>query len=185
MKTLGRITALVVVAVVFSACGSEGGDASLTVGAPAGVTTAPANTTIPGTAPPGPVTAACQALSTDEIASALGNAVRSPTGEGKNCFWNTAVDRGTSIYLTVTKPARPQDCAVQRDALPKELPRQDVSGVGTSAVWVSQKLSVLLQGTFLACWADAVVILGITGEKEEAALRTTARNLAERVHERL
>jgi hypothetical protein len=187
MITLTRAATLAVAAILLGACASGGGDAALTVGAPgrpAGGPTTTAGVTTP-TPAPGSVQVACDALTTDEVASAVGNRVKGGTGSGKNCFWGTLVDKGTSVFLSITKPAPPQECTAQRNALPKEATQDPVSGVGTSAVWVWQQVAVLLQGTFLACWPDSIVAVMMTGEKDQAALRTTASNLADRVHSRL
>jgi hypothetical protein len=119
------------------------------------------------------------------VANALGNAVRAATGSGKNCFWGTAVDKGTSIYLSITRPAPAQECTAQRNALPKEAKQEAVNNVGTSAVWSWQQVAVLLQGTFLACFPNSIVAVMITGEKDQAALRASAVTLAQRVQSRL
>lgn len=186
VHTLARTASLVVVTLLLTACGSSGGEAELTVGA-AAQTPADPPATLPPT--PGPVAgtakSACQALTIEEVATALGNPVRTGTGEGKNCFWGTTVDKGTSIFLSTTKPATPDECNVQKAALPKEATREDVKGVGTSAIWVYQKVAVLLQGTVLACWNDAVVAVMVTGERDQAALRASGATLAQRAYSRL
>ena len=185
MPKVGRIAAVLVLLLV-AACGSSGAEADLTVGAGGrgAATTTPGATTMPPPAP-GSVQVACDAFTTEELGGVLGNRVRAATGQGKNCFWGTAVDRGTSLFLSITKPAPPQECTVQRNALTKEATQEQVSGVGTSAVWAWQQVAVLLQGTFLACFPDSIVAVMLTGEKDQAILRAAAANLAQRVHSRL
>ena len=180
------------VAVLLGSCsGGGGGKAELTVGSPSG--TLKPGTTVIAQAPNSTVNAdsvkpSCQVLSTDDVAKALGNAVRAPTGTGKFCFWGTAVDGGTSADLTLTIPAANRsaaECAAQRDALPKEATLEQVAGLGTSAVWSWQKVAVLLQGAFIACWQDAVVAIRLTGEKDQAVLKNVASALAQTVRSRL
>ena len=183
----GRIAAAVLVVSLLAACGSGGDDeADLTVGAPAGagVTTVPGGTPIP-TPAPGSVQVACDALTREEVGSVVGNPVRAADGSGKNCFWGTSVDRGTSISVSITRPAPPQECTALRNALPKEATKEQVNNVGTSAVWSWQPVSILTQGTFLACWQNAIVSVLVTGEKDQAVLRNQATTLAQRVHSRL
>ncbi|MDQ3980972.1 MAG: hypothetical protein M3314_15735, partial [Actinomycetota bacterium] len=81
------------------------------------MTTAPGETP-PPTPAPGSVQQACDALTREEVANVVGNPVRPANGSGKNCFWGTSVDRGTSISLSITRPAPPQECTAQRNALP-------------------------------------------------------------------
>jgi hypothetical protein len=187
VNKLARIAAVLLAATLVAACGSDSGDAVLTVGA----TGAPAEDERPPPLPPveGPVAgtarAACEALTVQEITTAVGNPVRPPTGSEKNCIWGTSVDGGTTVSLSTTKPATAQDCTVQRDSLAKEATKDNVGGLGTSAVWSYQKVAVLLQGTLLACWNDSIVAVMVTGEKDQAALRAAAATLAERAHSRL
>jgi hypothetical protein len=186
MRQRGRVVGVVVAVFLLAACASGGDEASLTVGAPGGTveTTVPGGATTP-TPAPGSVQVACDALTVEEIANTVGNRVRAGTGAGRNCFWATAVDRGSSIFLSMTRPAPPQECMVQRNALAKELTQEPVSGVGSSAVWAWQQLTLLIQGTFLACWPNAIVALQITGEKDQAVLKNQASTLAQRVQSRL
>ena len=182
-----RTVAVAVLTVLMAACGSGEGDAELTVGVVGEATSDEPPATLPPTAGPvaGTAKSACQALTNEEVATALGNAVRPGTGEGKNCFWGTSVDKGTSVYLSTTKPASADECNVQKAALAKEATREDVKGVGSSAVWVYQKVAILLQGTLVGCWNDAVVAVMVTGERDQAALRASAVTLAQRAHSRL
>ncbi len=185
MRIVGRVAGLVVVSLL-AACGSGGEDASLTVGAPPGasVTTVAGETTTP-TPAPGSVQVACDALTREEVANVVGNPVRAPDGSGKNCFWGTSVDRGTSISVSITRPAPPQECTALRNALPKEATQEQVNNVGTSAVWSWQQVSILTQGTFLSCFPNAIVSVLVTGEKDQAVLRAAAVTLAQRVQSRL
>lgn len=183
------VTAIVTVAVL-AACGS-GGDASLTSGVPGGApasggTAAPAGSG--GSAAPLNPKPTCQLLTPDDVGRAVGNPVRAPTGEGKFCFWGTQVDKGTSADVTVNIPAPGRSaevCSSQRNSLPKEAKQEPVSGIGSSALWAWQQVSLLLQGNFLVCWPDAVVVVNVTGEKDQAALRAAANSLAQTVRGRL
>lgn len=186
MRRVGPVAAVVLVLSVLAACGAGGGEeAELSEGAPGGaaVTTTP---TAPTPTPaPGSVQAACDALTREELAGVLGNAVRAPTGEGRNCSWGTAVDGGTTVFLSFTRQPSPQECMVQRNALSKQLAQEPVNGVGNSAVWGWQRLTLLIQGTFIACFPNAVVSVMMTGEKDPGVLRTQASTLAQRVQSRL
>ncbi|MEN3315178.1 MAG: hypothetical protein V7605_1412 [Acidimicrobiaceae bacterium] len=161
---------------------------------------APASTTVlPGQTPgAGAVNAtvplpkpACEFLTGDDIAAAIGNPVQAATpAETSNCTWGTAVDGGTSVDLTVVKiapgaSAATEACRDQRNTLPKGVAKEPVSGVGDSAVWVVEELTTIRQGHLLACWNNAAVVVLLTGEKDAAALRTSASNLAEKVHGRV
>lgn len=153
-------------------------------------------TTVPlgGKVPPPPTTAglakaACDLLSRDDVAKALGNAVEAPQPSGTtDCSWGTSVDGGTSLAITVAKPGQAAvavACDAQRKTLPDKPPKVPVSGVGTSAVWVVEELTTIRQGHLLTCWNDSVVVVLLTGEKPTAALQATAVNVATTVHGRL
>ncbi|MGH9280242.1 MAG: hypothetical protein ACRD12_19345 [Acidimicrobiales bacterium] len=178
-----RLFALVVMlAATAVACGS-GGEAQLTKGTP-GSTAAPKENV--GTRPPGAVAdinkAACDVLTPDDVAATLGNRVRPGQGTGKFCQWGTAVDKGTSANLTVN---RADQCNPIRNSLPKEAKTESVGGVGNSAVWNWQEVSILLQGNFVVCWPDAVIWIAVSGEKDQAALREEASTLAQKAHNKL
>jgi hypothetical protein len=178
-------------AILLGACGSDDG-AALTKGVPEGGPrpTVPTVTTAvfqgpPASAPSRPV---CDLLAAADVARLLGNAVRAGTGDPKFCFWGTVVDGGTSADVTVGIPAQgraAQACAVQKLSLPKESSQEEVPGVGTSAVWSYQQNAVLLQGTLVACFDNAVVRVGVTGERNQAALRQAAVAVAQAVRGRL
>ena len=186
MPNGARLAALVVGVSLLAACGSGGEEASLTEGAPGGAASPGTTQALTQPTPaPGSVQVACDALTGEEVANILGNAVRGATGSGKNCFWGTSVDRGSSVYLSITRPAPAQECTAQRNALPKEATQEPVNNVGTSAVWSWQQVAILTQGTFLACWPNAIVGVMVTGEKEQGVLRAAAVTLAQRVHSRL
>jgi hypothetical protein len=159
---------------------------------------APATTTVPAGGVPGAgavnatvplAKPACELLTVDDIAAALGNAVNAPTpAEAANCTWGTAVDGGTSLDLTVVKVApgaSAEACRDQRNTLPRAAAKEAVSGVGDSATWVVEQLTTIKQGHLVACWKDGVVVVLLTGEKDAAALQATAKGLAETVHGRL
>ncbi len=174
-----------------AACGSDG-DAALTRGVPEGGPRPTVQTVTtssfqgpPASAPSRPV---CDLVLAADVARAVGNAVRAGTGDPKFCFWGTAVDGGTSADVTVGIPAagrEAQACASQKLSLPKEASQEAVSGVGSSAVWSYQQNSLLLQGALVACFDRAVVRVGVTGERNQAALRQNAVVLAQAVHGRL
>ena len=175
------IAAVVVGLALLAACGSDGDD-------DASSTTTTALRPTGGTvAAPAPSRPACELLSREEVSKAVGNPVRPGTGSGRDCLWGTDVDGGTSPSVTAFKPgpATAQECALQRDVLPKEAKREQVGGLGTSAAWVWEQFAVLTQGRLLACWDDAVVLVYLTGEKPPAELRGVAITLAEQVRARI
>jgi hypothetical protein len=180
MRRMARLATLLVVATMAVGCGSDDDEASTpTTGSPA--------VTAAGAAAPGPETPPCELLSREEVAQILGNPVAAGVPAGKDCFWGTDVDGGTGLNLTVDKPAAAQastTCEFRKASISKEN-REQVGGVGTSAVWTVQELSVLTQGNLVACYDDAVVWVIVTGEKEPGELRSTASDIAEKVHDRL
>ncbi len=183
-----RIVPIVVLAIVVVAgCGGgsskKAAETTTTVRAGATPGAAAVNATVPLPKP------ACDFLSRDDIAGALGNPVGDPTPAGDtNCTWGTSVDGGTSIDLIVVKAApgaSAEACKDQRNSLPRGIDRESVSGVGDSALWFIDQLTTIKQGHFLACWNNGVVVLLLTGEKDAATLKSTASSLAEKVHSRL
>ncbi len=183
MTPLGRLLALLAVAVLLAACGSDDSDDEPGAAAPTtGVPQAQA-----GAASPGPAKPTCELLSRDEVAQALGNPVTAGVPAGKDCSWGTDVDGGTSLNLTVDKPAPNQvgtTCDFRKASVSKDN-QERVSGVGESAVWSVQDLSLLTQGNLVACYDNAVVWVIITGEKEAGALKSTATEVADRVRSRV
>lgn len=180
MTRLARLAALLVVAVVTVACGSDSDEAGGTS------TTRPAQTAASGGVAPGPARPTCELLSRDDVAKALGNAVAAGVPAGKDCFWGTDVDGGTNLNLTVDKPAPNQaasTCDLRKASISKENLEQ-IKDVGNSAVWSVQKPSLLTQGNLVACYDDAVVWVILTGEKEPGQLRSTATKLADAVRSR-
>jgi len=139
-----------------------------------------ANATVPLPKP------ACDLLSLDDIAKALGNPVNGGMAGGPiNCTWGTSVDGGTSLDLTVVKAASgasEQACNDQRSTLSRSAAKENVSGVGDSAVWFVEELTTIRQGHLLACWDDGAVVVLLTGEKDPAALKATASDVAEKAH---
>lgn len=188
-RALGILALAAVLAL--AACGSDDG-AAITSGVPEGGPrpTLPTVTTSsfqgpPASAPSSPV---CDLVPAADVGRAVGNAVRAGTGDPKFCFWGTSVDGGTSADVTVGIPApgrAAQACASQKLSLPKEASQEAVSGVGTSAVWAYQQNAILLQGTLVACFDNAVIRVGLTGEASQAVLRPKAVSLAQTVHGRL
>lgn len=169
-------------------CTSGGGDAELSVGAGAAGGSSPTVTSLPEPAGPVDTTTACGTISAGEIAQVLGNPVRVGQGAETFCSWGTSVDRGTSAHLTVVRPAPgrvAQACDSQRNSQPKEATQNPVNNVGTSGLWVWQQLALLLQGTLVTCWEDSVIVVGLTGEKDQTVLRNQAVALAQAVHNRL
>jgi len=181
MRRLVRVAAVLVVATTMVACGSDSEEP----------TAAPSTTDVPqaaaGAAAPGASKPTCELLTRDEVAEALGNPVSAGVPAGKDCAWATDVDGGTSLNLTVDKPAANQvgtTCDFRKASAPKENLEQ-VRGVGKSAVWSVQTLSLLTQGNLVACYDDAVVWVIVTGEKEAGALRSTASDVANKVRSRV
>ena len=132
----------------------------------------------------------CDLLTRDDVAKAVGNPVGAPQqGAPGECTWGTDVDGGTSVDITAQKPDPSQAalvCTALRNEQASDLPREQVSGVGTSAVWVWQKLAPpLVQGTLVACWKDSAVEVLLTGEKDLGALKATAVELARTTQARL
>jgi len=189
MNRLGvKVTLIVVSAtLVVSGCGGssskKAAPAATTLGAGATPGAAAVNATVPLPKP------ACDFLTRDDIAGALGNPVGDATPAGDtNCTWGTSVDGGTSIDLTVVKAAAgngAEACKDQRNTLSRGVDKESVSGVGDSAVWFVEQLTTIKQGHLLACWDNGVVVVLLTGEKEAGALKATASGLANKVHSRL
>jgi len=181
-----RIAPVIVAAIVVAGCGGSSEKA------------APATTTVPPGATPGAAAVnatvplpkpACDFLSGDDVAGALGNPVGQATPAGDtNCTWGTSVDGGTSLDLTVVKAApgaSGEACKDQRNTLARGVDKEDVSGVGDSAVWFVEQLTTIKQGHLLACWNNGVVVVLLTGEKEAGVLKATASDVANKVHSRL
>jgi hypothetical protein len=172
---------------VLSACGSGGAARVFIVRHDQPPNGAPAPGKSTDSTTPGPIRPACELVSRDEVAATLGNAVTAAVGQGPNCFWGTAVDGGTSATVTAVKPgpAKAADaCAGLRLGQPTEAKHEPVTGVGSSAVWAWQPLTTLIQGSLVACWADSAVLVLLTGEHDQAAMRSTATALAQKVHTR-
>lgn len=170
---------LVVVWSLAAACGGGGGGAS----------TGSAGTRAGGTAGPVGTKPACQFFTTDEIKAILGNPVKPGAGEGIDCAYNTDVDGGTSMNLTVDRPGRSdirRVCQAELASLPPEYKREDVGGVGTTAVWVWTALAKpLVQGILTTCSADSWVMVQLTGEKDQSKFRDTAADIARRTYARV
>lgn len=183
-----RIVPIMVAALlVVAGCGGGSSDKA----APPETTVAPGETpgaaAVNATVPlPKP---ACEFLSREDVATALGNPVNDATEAGAaNCTWGTAVDGGTSLDLTVVKAAAggsDEACKDQRNTLTRSATKEPVSGVGDSAVWFVEELTTIRQGHLLACWKNGVVVILLTGEKDPGALKATASAVANEVHGRL
>lgn len=141
-----------------------------------------------GTLPPGDIKAACQLISRDEVGATVGNGVSAGTGQGRNCFWSTSVDGGTSVSVTAVKPGpgKPtaDECERLRLGQPREGQHENVNGVGKSAVWVVEPLTTLTQGSVVACWEDSAVQVLLTGERDAPTLRGMAVAIAQLVRSR-
>lgn len=188
-RAVGLAVFIALLAALLGAC-AGGGDAQLTTGAPeaAPVTTGGGGSGSGGGFTPLTPKNTCGILNEDDVARAVGNPVGKPSGEGKFCFWGTQVDKGTSADVTVHLPTAGRStelCTSQQASLSREARRDPVSGLGNSAVWAWQQVAVLIQGSLLACWNDAVIVVGITGEKDQGALRAAATNLINTVRGRL
>ena len=179
--------AAVVLATLVVGCGSDGDD-----GGGGGAAT-------PGTAPPpvgiggealAPSRPACEILTPEEVEAALGNPVGDPMAAGEQgCTWGTDVDGGTSLDITAVKASKDRtafECRALRRGQPPEATREPVSGLADGAVWVWEKLAdPIVQGSVVSCWEDSAVSVLLTGEKDPAALRVTATDIAKTVHSRL
>jgi hypothetical protein len=184
MRRIARVGMVVAVAVLMAGCGSKNETSSSTTsaaGRSGGGGTA--STLAPGKP-------ACELLSRDDVAKALGNPVGDPApGNREDCSWGTDVDGGTSVTITASKPGRDgagPACRALHLGQPSEATHENVSGVGSSGVWAWQKLAdPIVQGSLAACWDDSAVLVLLTGEKDQAVLRDTAKGLAQTVHGRL
>ena len=186
---LAAVLAMLVSAVVLAGCGSGGAGQAVLSGQP-GTTAAGggAVSTLPPSGGGNLGKPACELLTTDEVGKLVGNAVRPAATAGRACFWGTSVDKGTSATLTVIAPAAGKandECASQRNSLPKEATAEQIGGLGNSAVWVWQPVAILVQGSFLACFNDAVILVFVSGEKDQAVLRNVASGFAQSVRARL
>ncbi len=181
MKRPGHVAAILMVAVLAVACGSDSDEST------GAATSRPPQTGLgaPGDAPA--VKPTCELLTRDEVAQVLGNAVSAGVPAGRDCAWGTDVDGGTGLNLTVDKPAAGQVasiCDFRKASVSKENQEQ-VRGVGNSAVWSVQSLSLLTQGNLVACYDNAVVWVIVTGEKDPDALKSTATKVADTVRDRV
>ena len=184
MTLVARLAVVAFALVALAGCASQG-DADLSRGVSQGgahPTLAPVTTAVvQGPPPSAPSRPVCDLLAVADVAKAVGNGVRAGTGDPKFCFWGTAVDGGTSADVTIGIPAQgrgPQACAVQKLALPKE-GGQEEAAVGTGSVWSYQQNGPLTQGALIACFDNAVIRVGMTGERSQAQLKQVAVALAE------
>jgi hypothetical protein len=178
------LLAAVVLAAVLGACGSdgddEGGNTSATPPSPTG---GGASGTV------APARPACDILTREEVVAALGNPVRDPVPVGdQGCTWATDVDGGSSLDISVIKHTKEQaafQCRTLRRGQ-QAANRESVSGLGDPALWVWEELAdPIVQGSLVSCWEDGAVSVLLTGEKDQAALRVTAADLAGKVHSRM
>ena len=183
-KVLLLFSVLILAALV-AGCGSDDGDegGGNTSGTPPAPTAGGSGTVAPGRP-------ACEILSRDEVVAALGNPVRDPVAVGdQGCTWATDVDGGSSLDITAIKHSKEQaafQCRTLRRGQPPGANREPVSGLGDPALWVWEALAApIVQGSLVSCWEDAAVSVLLTGEKDQAVLRATASDLAEKVHSRV
>lgn len=184
MSRLLRLVAVIALAVL-SACGSSASTSRSSAGGnrPADSAPTPGKSSDSGT--PGPLRPACQLVTRDEVGATVGNPVGAGVGQGSNCSWSTTVDGGTSTTVTAVRPGPSgvaEGCKALREGQPSEAKHEAVNGVGSSAVWVWQSLTTLTQGSLAACWTDSAVLIVLTGEHDQGALRATATSLAQKVH---
>jgi hypothetical protein len=182
-KVLLLFSVLVLAALV-AGCGSDDGDegGGNTSGTPPAPTAGGSGTVAPGRP-------ACEILSRDEVVAALGNPVRDPVAVGdQGCTWATDVDGGSSLDISVIKHTKEQaafQCRTLRRGQ-QAANRESVSGLGDPALWVWEELAdPIVQGSLVSCWEDGAVSVLLTGEKDQAALRVTAADLAGKVHSRM
>jgi hypothetical protein len=183
-KVLALLSVVVLSALV-AGCGSDDNDEG---GGNTSATPPPPAAGGSGTVAPG--RPACEILSRDEVVSALGNPVRDPVAVGdQGCTWATDVDGGSSLDITAVKHTKEQaafQCRTLRRGQPPGANREPVSGLGDPALWVWEALAApIVQGSLVSCWEDGAVSVLLTGEKDQAVLRATAADLAEKVHSRL
>lgn len=189
--------------IAIAACGGSGSfetvlpspttrPASTSPGEPA-PTTMPV-VTLPSTGGGGLSKPACELLAREEVAQLAGNSVAAPTASGEaECFWGVGVDGGTNVTLRVVAnelTTAGTECAVERGVLDSRgeagtATVEEVPGVGEEAVWAWEQVAVLTQGHFLACWDDAVILVFLSGESGQTALRNVAQGIAETVRARL
>ncbi len=181
---LVALLAVVVLVTLVGACGSDGdGDGEVTSATPPPPAAGGSGTVAPGRP-------ACEMLTREEVVGALGNPVRDPVPVGdQGCTWATDVDGGTSLDITAIKHTKEQaafQCRTLRRGQPQEATREPVSGLGDPALWVWEELAdPIVQGSVVSCWEDAAVSVLLTGEKDQAALRVIAADLAKKVHGRM
>ena len=186
VRKLLRLLLVAALAAVVAGCGSDDGDDA--GGGTSGTPPPPAAGGASGTV--APARPACEILSRDEVVAALGNPVRDPVPVGdQGCTWGTDVDGGSSLDISAVKHTNEQaafQCRTLRRGQPREANREPVSGLGDPALWVWEKLAdPIVQGSLVSCWEDGAVSVLLTGEKDQAALRATAADLAEKVHSRM
>ena len=185
VRRLLALLAVVVLAALMTGCGSDQGEGG---GGNTGGTPPP-----PAAGGSGTVALArpaCEILGRDEVVAALGNPVRDPVPVGdQGCTWATDVDGGTSLDVSAIKHTKEQaafQCRTLRRGQAQDAPREPVSGLGDPALWVWEALAApIVQGSLVSCWEDSTVSILLTGEKDQAALRATATDLAKKVHSRL
>ena len=185
VRKLLTLLAVVVLVAVVAACGSDGDDGG---GNPSATPPPPAAGGGSGTV--APARPACEILTRDEVVTALGNPVRDAVAVGETgCTWATDVDGGSSLDISAIKHTKEQaafQCRTLRRGQPQEGTREPVSGLGDPALWVWEKLAdPIVQGSLVSCWEDAAVSVLLTGEKDQAALRGTATDIAKKVHSRM
>ena len=187
MTRLTRVVLLSIVVALVAGCGSDS-DSDESAPTP---TTADSDVSAGAAAaaaePAPPVKPTCELLSREDVAQALGNQVLPGVAAANDCFWGTEVDGGTGLNLTVDKPNAnrvAQQCQLRQSSVSREN-REEVKGVGTSAVWVVEKLSLVTQGNLVACYDNSVVWVILTGEKEPGVLKDMATAIADKVHSRV
>ena len=131
-----------------------------------------ASVSLPSTEPPPVAEAAgCDLLDAAEVGEALGV----PVADGvplaaSTCSWSAEAAQASVSLAVVTVPEIP-DCEVARPQ-----GARDVRGLGAEAWWEFVQAEVGV-GSLVACEADTVVTLTVTGGSDEAASRATAEEL--------
>ncbi len=188
-RTMRRLSAVVIAAAlvaVLVACGSDDEEEETSTVGGASPTVSVGSGAVPA-APGQPV---CDMLSRDEVVSALGNPVKDPVPVGdQGCTWGTDVDGGTSLDVTAVKPGKDGiafQCRSLRRGQNPGGTREPVDGLGNEAFWVWENLAApIVQGSLVACWDESAVSVLLTGEKDQAALRAIAVDLAKKVEGKL
>jgi hypothetical protein len=130
------------------------------------------------------VTAACDLLTPDEIASVVGNTVEPGTGTtASDCRWGSDPEETSAAVLLLQVPREACESALETDAA--QIAADDLS---VPAFWLWAEASGGV-GTMSLCAASGMVTVtvsaGLSDTPDEAAIREQASTLAELVLARI